>query len=223
MDTEKQIEYLKNFITEKRWERFNEVLNNRTRYVTVVLEDVFHEHNASAVLRSCDCFGIQDVHFIENRNEFKTNDEVAMGATQWLSIHRYKEKGINNTDVCFNHLRQQGYKIVVTSPHAKAVRIQDLNINQPLAIVFGAEKEGLTDYAIQSADEKVYIPMYGFTESFNISVSAALCMYEIMNRLRASNINYHLSNEEKKTLLLQWLKTSIKDAEKILSRMQDTV
>lgn len=223
MDIDKQIEYLKNFITEKRWERFNEVLNNRTRHLTIVLEDVFHEHNASAVLRSCDCFGIQDVHFIENRNEFKTNDEVAMGATQWLSIHRYREKDINNTEACFNHLRQQGYKIVVTSPHAKSVRIQDLNINQPLAIVFGAEKEGLTDYALQNADEKVFIPMYGFTESFNISVSVALCMYEIMNRLRASNINYHLPGEEKKVLLLQWLKTSIKDAEKILSRMQNIV
>ena len=219
MERSEQIMYLKTFITETRFNRFISVLQNRTRYVSIVLEDVFQGHNASAVLRSCDCFGIQDVYLIENRNSFKVNDEVAMGSSQWLSIYRYKEPGINNTSWCFDTLKKRGYRIVGTSPHAKAVSIQELSIDTPLALVFGAEKEGLSEYAMRHVDESVYIPMYGFTESFNISVSAALCMYELSRRLRASDIDYHLSENEKEGILLEWLKHSIPDAERILERM----
>lgn len=219
MERAEQIKYLKAFITEARFSRFMSVLQNRTRYVSIVLEDVFQGHNASAVLRSCDCFGIQDVYLIENRNSFKVNEEVAMGSSQWLSICRYKEVRINNTALCFDALKKRGYKIVGTSPHTKAMSIQELSVDTPLALVFGAEKEGLSEYAMQHADAYVYIPMYGFTESFNISVSAALCMYELNRRLRASDINYRLSESEKEELLLEWLKKSIPDAEKILERV----
>ncbi|HPQ09421.1 MAG TPA: RNA methyltransferase [Bacteroidia bacterium] len=221
MNTERQIEYLKNFITEKRFERFVNVLNQRTRYVTVVLEDVFQGHNAAAVLRSCDCFGVQDIYCAENRNEFKPNEEVSMGAGQWLNIYRFREKEKNNTEICYQTLREKGYKIVATSPHANAVSIKDLKLDAPIALVFGAEKEGLTEYALNNADESVFIPMYGFTESFNISVTVALCLYELINRLRNSNINYSLSEQEKQEILLQWMKNSIKDADRILERLEE--
>jgi tRNA (guanosine-2'-O-)-methyltransferase len=221
MNTERQIEYLKNFITEKRFERFVNVLNQRTRYVTVVLEDVFQGHNAAAVLRSCDCFGVQDIYCTENRNEFKPNEEVSMGASQWLNIYRFREKEKNNTEICYQTLREKGYKIVATSPHANAVSIKDLKLDAPIALVFGAEKEGLTEYALNNADESVYIPMYGFTESFNISVTVALCLYELINRLRNSSINYSLSDQEKQEILLQWMKNSIKDADRILERLEE--
>lgn len=214
-----QIEYLKNFITEKRWERFLSVLNNRTRYITIVLEDVFQEHNASAVLRSCDCFGIQDVHLVENRNAFKTNEEVSMGAAQWLSIYRYNQKETNNTEICFQKLKQKGYRIIATSPHTKSKKLEDISLESPIAIVFGAEKEGLSDYALKNADDYLYIPMYGFTESFNISVTAALCMYDLNKKLRSSNIPYLLSEKEKEEIVLQWLKNTIPDADKILERV----
>lgn len=221
MNTERQIEYLKNFITEKRFERFVNVLNQRTRYVTIVLEDVFQGHNAAAVLRSCDCFGVQDIYCAENRNEFKPNEEVSMGASQWLNIYRFREKEKNNTEICYQTLREKGYKIVATSPHANAVSIKDLKLDEPIALVFGAEKEGLTEYALNNADESVFIPMYGFTESFNISVTVALCLYEVINRLRKSNINYYLSEKEKQEILLQWMKNSIKDADRILERLEE--
>jgi tRNA (guanosine-2'-O-)-methyltransferase len=221
MNTERQIEYLKNFITEKRFERFVNVLNQRTRYVTVVLEDVFQGHNAAAVLRSCDCFGVQDIYCAENRNEFKPNEEVSMGAGQWLNIYRFKEKEKNNTEICYQTLRKKGYKIVATSPHANAVSIKELKLDEPIALVFGAEKEGLTEYALNNADESVFIPMYGFTESFNISVTVALCLYELINRLRNSNISYSLSEQEKQEILLQWMKNSIKDADRILERLEE--
>ena len=207
----------------KSEEEFLEVLNKRTRYITIVLEDVFQGHNASAVLRSCECFGIQDVHFIENRNAFKVNEEVSMGSAQWLSIYRYNQENSNNTEMCYHYLKQKNYKIIATSPHYRSVTIQDIKIDQPIALVFGAEKEGLSQYALSHADEYMYIPMYGFTESFNISVSAALCMYESIKKLRFSSINYHLSEIEKQEILLQWLKTSIKDADSILERAHNTL
>jgi len=221
MNIEKQIEYLKDFITKRRFERFVNVLNQRTRYVTVVLEDVFQGHNAAAVLRSCDCFGVQDIYCAENRNEFKPNEEVSMGASQWLNIYRFREKEKNNTEICYQTLREKGYKIVATSPHANAVSIKDLKLDAPIALVFGAEKEGLTEYALNNADESVFIPMYGFTESFNISVTVALCLYELINRLRNSSINYSLSDQEKQEILLQWMKNSIKDADRILERLEE--
>lgn len=218
MTTAQKIEILKSFVTEKRFQRFQEILNQRTRYITIVLEDVFQGHNASAVLRSCDCFGVQDVHFIENRNTFKTNEEVSMGAAQWLSIHRYNENNINNTEICYKALRNKGYKIVATSPHYQSVSIDKLDIHQPIALIFGAEKEGLSEYALKNADEYVYIPMFGFTESFNISVSAALCMYELNKKIRNTDFPFQLKEEEKQELLLEWLKNSIDDADKILER-----
>jgi tRNA (guanosine-2'-O-)-methyltransferase len=221
MNIEKQIEYLKDFITKRRFERFVNVLNQRTRYITVVLEDVFQGHNAAAVLRSCDCFGVQDIYCVENRNEFKPNEEVSMGAGQWLNIYRFREKEKNNTEICYQTLRKKGYKIVATSPHANAVSIKDLKLDTPIALVFGAEKEGLTEYALNNADESVFIPMYGFTESFNISVTVALCLYELINRLRNSNISYSLSEQEKQEILLQWMKNSIKDADRILERLEE--
>ncbi len=215
---EQQINYLKEFITQKRLDRFLEVLNNRTRYLTIVLEDVFQGHNAAAILRSCDCFGIQDIHLIENRNEFKPNEEISLGATQWLTLYKYNEKNHNNTEKCYQDLRQKGYKIITTSPHSKSKEISELSLEKPIALVFGAEKEGLSEYALYKADESVFIPMYGFTESFNISVSVALCLYELNKKLRNSSINYTLSDIEKNKILLQWLKNSIKDADKILER-----
>ncbi len=216
---EQQINYLKEFITQKRWDRFLEVLNNRTRYITIVLEDVFQGHNAAAVLRSCDCFGIQDIHLIENRNEFKPNEEISLGSTQWLTLYKYNEKDINNTEKCYLALRQKGYKIVTTSPHSKSKEISELSLEKPVALVFGAEKEGLSEYALNNADESVYISMYGFTESFNISVSAALCLYETNKKLRSSSIQHTLSDIEKKEILLQWLKNSVRDADKILKNI----
>lgn len=212
MSIRQQIEYLKSFVTNQRYERFLSVLQNRTRYITIVIEDIFQGHNASAILRSCDCFGIQDVHCIETRNAFKPNDEIAMGSEKWLSIFKYA-----TTKECYAKLKDRGYTILATSPHAKSQKLQDISLNKPIALVFGAEKIGLSDYALQHADGWLYIPMYGFTESFNVSVSAALCMYELVNKLLHTNIPYHLTEQEKEELLLQWLKNTIKDADKLIA------
>src|SRR6056297_416901 len=151
--------YLREFITKDRWQTIEQVLENRTKYLTVVLEDIYQPHNASAVLRSCDCFGIQDVHIIENRNEFDPNQGITIGADQWISIHSYNESGVNNTKRCYEHLREQGYRIIATTPHEDDVTIDELPVDQKTALVFGAELKGLSDYALENADGYARIPM----------------------------------------------------------------
>jgi tRNA (guanosine-2'-O-)-methyltransferase len=210
------INYLSGFVNERRKERLREVLSERTRHLTIVLEDIYQGHNASAVLRSCDCFGIQDVHFIENKNTMKISDDVAMGSYQWLTINRIQSYP-NNSLQCITELKKKGYRIVATTPHANDKNISELDINTPLALVFGTEITGVSQTVLEQADEFVKIPMYGFTESFNISVCAAICMYELSNRLRKSGISYKLPEQEKDAVYLEWLKASIRRSDAIVN------
>jgi tRNA (guanosine-2'-O-)-methyltransferase len=210
------IDYLNTFVTGRRQQRFNDVLSERTGHFRIVLEDVYQAHNASAVLRSCDCFGIQYVDFIENRNRYKISEEVALGASNWLNISRYNHPEKNNTIECIKSLKQQGYKVVATTPHKDDYNIYDLPIDQKTALIFGTEIDGITKDVFDHADAFVKIPMYGFTESFNISVCAALCMYELTTRLRRSKINYHISEEEKTDIYFEWLKNSVTSSDLIL-------
>lgn len=211
--TQKQalLEYLKTFVSDERLKRFDEVLAERISHMHIVLEDIYQEHNASAVLRSVDCFGIQNVHFIETRNFYKVSDDVALGASQWLNIHRHK-----NTKETLSELKSQGFKIVATTPHKNDKTIYDFDVTQKFALVFGTEKEGISQDIFDMADEFVKIPMYGFTESFNISVCAAMCMNEFSNKIRKEIINPYLAEEEKQTIYIEWLKKSIKKCDLII-------
>ncbi|MCF0205831.1 MAG: RNA methyltransferase [Bacteroidales bacterium] len=216
METKQIIELLSKYVTDERLETLNKVLDQRTSYITVALEDIFQTHNASAVLRSCDCFGIQYVNFIENKYSYIENKDIAMGSAQWLDITRYNTKE-NNTLDCINDLRAKGYRIVATTPHTNDVLIRDLNLEKgKIALFFGSEKPGLSKIVMDNADEYVRIPMFGFTESFNISVSAALCLYELTTRLRNSDIDWRLSADEKSEFLMQWLKLSARSAEGLI-------
>jgi len=210
----KLLEHLLTFISENKNELFLKIINERTQHCTVILEDIFQPQNASAVLRSCDVFGIQDVHIIENRNTYNVNPKVVQGASKWININKYNEFE-NNTLSCINALKNEGYKIYATSPHAINYSIQDIPINNKFALLFGTEKEGLSEIALSNADELVKIPMVGFTESLNISVSAAICLYEVTKRLHESTIDWQLTEEEKITQLIQWTKKVIKRGEAI--------
>ncbi len=210
------IEYLKGFMSERRVQRFNEVIAERTDYMRVVLENVYQAHNASAVVRSCDCFGIQNVHFIENKNQMKISDDVAMGSSNWLSIHKHNEKE-NNTKETLKLLKDKGYKIFATTPHKDDYTPDNLPIDQKFALVFGTEIEGISQEVRDMADGFVRIPMYGFTESFNISVSAAICMYALSSRIRKNISNYLLSEEEKKDIYFEWLKNSVEKSESLIA------
>mgnify|MGYP001102842753 CR=1 FL=1 len=124
---EQLVDFLARFITEERWEMFRKVVEQRTRYITVVLEDIYQPHNASAVLRSMDCFGIQDAHIIENTNEYHINPDLALGASKWLSLNRYNHSA-NNTHEAINRLRKVGYRIVATTPHDQGVSLPDFDV-----------------------------------------------------------------------------------------------
>jgi tRNA (guanosine-2'-O-)-methyltransferase len=207
--------YLKEFATEERWETITEVANKRTRHITVVIEDIYQPHNASAVLRSCDGFGIQDVHIIENNNEFDASSQVTIGADQWLSIHRYKQEGVNNTTTCLKKLMEQGFQIIATSPHENDIDLDELKVDQKTALVFGTELDGISETVKEMADGFVKIPMAGFSESFNISVSAAICLYDLTLHLRKSDLSWQLSDDELDLLKYEWLKRSIKAGEEL--------
>jgi tRNA (guanosine-2'-O-)-methyltransferase len=217
MDKHKLISYLTEFISPRRKERFDQVMKHRMNHLQIVVEDLYQAHNASAVLRSCDCFGVQYVHFIENKNTMKVNNEIALGAESWVSIQRYNSEE-NNTRSCLQKLKNEGFRIVATTPHTKDVTIDKIPVDKKIALVFGTEIDGITKDVEEMADEFVKIPMYGFTESFNISVSAALCMYELTTRIRQTVKNYHLSEEERTEIYLDWLMNSIEKSDSIVKR-----
>jgi len=208
-------EYFTRFITENKKSKIEEIVQWRTRYLTVVLEDIYQPHNASAVLRTCECFGIQDVHIIENRNKYTVNPDVVMGSTKWMNLHTYNGKP-NNTPDALRSLKEQGYRIVATTPHKNDCVITDLDLSKgKVALVMGTEIDGITEDVFAMADEFVKIPMFGFTESFNISVTAAMCLHVLSNKLRASALPWQLSDEDRLILKTAWARNILTKPELI--------
>jgi tRNA (guanosine-2'-O-)-methyltransferase len=220
---EKLIKHLQQFVTDRRLQLFENIIITRTRYITVVLEDIFQSHNANAVLRSCECFGIQDVHIIENRNKYRINPDVALGAHKWLSLFRYNQNK-NNTLTAVDLLRKQGYRIIATTPGKNNHTLDDLDLCKgKIALLFGSELDGLSPAALEASDEFIRIPTAGFTESLNISVSAAIFIYHLIEKLHNLNINWQLSEEEKKQIRLVWLKNAIKKSDIIEKKFLENI
>ncbi|MFP4426802.1 MAG: TrmH family RNA methyltransferase [Spirochaetaceae bacterium] len=258
------IEYLSGFVTPRRLERMQAIIRERTRYLTVVLEDIYQPHNASAVLRSCDSCGVQDVHILEKRNSYRVNPGVELGTAQWLTLRRYRlnreppganaeipsasragspgsgvAEGAGATDprppttgaalitpdpvrACLTDLRARGYRIVATTPHTAEVGLEEFDLFRgKVALCFGTEMQGLSEELLEEADEYVRIPMYGFVESFNISVSAAIILYTLTQRLRTQKeIPWRLTEDERQKLLLAWLRSSVKQADRLEARFR---
>ena len=208
------LQHLESFVTERRKHLFEKVLSQRTNYFTVATQDVYQLHNTSAVIRSCDVFGIQNVHVVEEVNVKKIDREIAMGAQKWVDINRF-----TSTSDCISALRKKDYQIIATSPH-RGVALQDFDISKPAALFFGTEREGLSEEVLQEADAFIRIPMYGFTESLNISVSAAIILQELTARLRKSDLPWQLSEEEKILKKLDWAKKNVKNSAEILERFE---
>ncbi len=202
---ERLLQEYKQLITPERRVLLESRIQERTRYITVVLEDLYQAHNLSAIVRTCDCFGIQDVHIIEERHQFSLSKGIVKGAEQWLSLKRYRVRQSQDIGENFAQLRNNGYTIVATTPHKNDTLISELPLDKKVALVFGTEREGLSAYALEHADAFVKVPLYGFTESFNVSVCAGIVLYELTRRLRQSEIDWHLSDEERIDVQLQWL------------------
>ena len=202
---------LEPFVSENKLERIEKVLGERTRHVTLVFEDIDKPHNVSAVLRTAECLGIQDLHFIKNKNTYSVNKRIVHGAAKWISM-RHHVGNENNIETCYQRLRKDGYKIYATSLHETSRSIYDLNPQQKTAIVFGTEATGISEEAGQKADGYVHIPMAGFTESFNLSVSASICL----TVLKGTSAWPGLNDEEKRELKAEWYRKIVREADKIL-------
>lgn len=213
MMDEQLLSYLEEFITPERKAKFLKILEQRTNHITVAVEDVYQMHNTSAVVRSCDVFGIQGVHLIESRYGKRLDEEIAMGAQKWVDVHRY-----NNTVDCLETLKNQGYRIIATTPHNDSCMLDDFELKGKTALFFGTERDGLSKEVLESADGSLKIPMVGFTESLNISVSAAIILQHLSSDLRSSEHPWQLSEYEKKVKMLDWTKKSIKSIDDILER-----
>ena len=218
-------EHLATFVTDRRKALIERLGRERTRYVTVVMEDIFQPHNASAAIRSCECFGVQDIHIIENRFEYRMNPDVIMGAGKWVNLLRYKDPDSNNTTSCLETLKSKGYRLAATVPDKDALPLPQMHLDQKIALMFGTEEEGLSPEALDLADLRITIPMSGFTQSFNLSVSVSLCLYDICARLRAGNEDWRLSSQERLDVELAWLLASVKNPEiicrKFIKHMQN--
>jgi tRNA (guanosine-2'-O-)-methyltransferase len=217
------INFLSEFVSERRLALIEHVLNNRTRYATVLLEDIYQSQNASAVLRTCECLGIQDIHVVENRNPYHYNPGVAMGSGKWIHLKKYNKQP-NNTLQAIDNLKKHNYRIIATVPGENCIPLNDFDVEKgKFAIVLGSEIEGISEDVRQNADEFLTIPMFGFTESYNISVSTALILYQLMDKLKKSVIDWHLTYDERMNLKLEWLKASVKKPELLVKNFQETI
>lgn len=206
-------EYLKNFISEDRLAVFEQVIAERTRHFTVVTEDIFQIHNTSAVMRSCDVFGIQDLHVIEERFGQDIDTEISLGAQKWVNLYRYQ-----HAETCLKTLKQQGYQLIATTPNVDSQFLEDFDISKKTAFLFGTERDGLSEKVMAQADGFLKIPMYGFSRSLNISVSAAIILQSVVSRLKASPVSWQLSEEEQISIQIEWMKNTIKASEAIIER-----
>lgn len=213
---EQYLSYLEEFVTENRKEKFIKVLQQRTNHFTIAIEDVYQLHNTSAVMRSCEVFGIQNLHVVEEKYGKKIDKEIAMGAQKWVDVSRYN----SNID-CLKTLKEKGYQIIATTPHDDSCLLDDFDITKPSAIFFGTEKNGLSEEVMNEADGFLKIPMAGFTESLNISVSAAIIIQSIMSRLHKSDLDWKLTEAELISQRLVWTKNSIKDIKRIEQRYKE--
>ena len=227
---EKELMYamLCGVITEERKQKIESILDLRTDRFIPVIENIHKAQNASAVLRTCDCLGIQEVRIVENNNKFSTTDDISLGADKWLNIRKYgvidkyarvsanvPENGKSNIEQCFDDLRKEGYKIIATMPYKNDIDLQDIDVTQKAAIVFGSEVDGISQQAIANADCFMKIPMYGFTESFNISVAAAVTLHYLTDKMRKQTDDWHLPEEKRLDTLIEWALQSITSKEKI--------
>ncbi|MFI3294965.1 MAG: RNA methyltransferase [Rikenellaceae bacterium] len=210
-----QIEYLREFISVERYEKLLSRVELRTRGMVLCLEDTYHAHNASATIRSAEAFGLQQIHVVESTCHFRPSQNIVRGTDRWIDIERW-----DSTQDLVTRLREQGYRIVVTTPRDGATTPDEFDVTSaPFAVFMGTEKTGISEWLMGEADQALYIPMSGFAESLNVSVSAAILTQSLTHRLRQeSPQSWQLEKSEREELLLKWVKHSVKDVENILKR-----
>ena len=217
------VSYLSQYVSENKLALIDMILPNRTRFLTIVLEDIYQPHNASAVIRSCEAFGVQDIHIIEQNNSYRINPDITLGSNKWVNIYSYKKYGTNNTSYCLEHLKNNGYKIAAATLRPGSMDLINLPVDEKLALCFGNEETGLTEEAHHLSDYFVKISMTGFTQSLNLSVSAAICMHDIMNRLKSERNDWQIDDEQQLQLRIEWLLKNLKNSHKYLENFKKSL
>ena len=207
--------YMESFLTNERREVLRRTLSSRTRYMTILTENTFHPQNASALVRHCEAFGVQELHTVETRCKFNPNVNIVRGTDKWVDITRH-----DSTADAIAALKGAGYRLVATTPHRESCTPETFDVERgPFCLVFGTEHAGVTDEIIEAADEYLRIPMCGMVESLNVSASAAILIYMLSQRMRLSpSIDWHLKEADEREMLFRWVMSSVRDAERILER-----
>ncbi len=206
-------DYIKQFLTEERLNKIEHFSVESSDFVLPVMEDVYQYRNAAAIVRSVEACGFHQVVALEEENVFNPNLKVTKGADTWVKVEK-----LPRNLASLQEIKSRGYKILAVSPEKNATMLPDYEVKEPIALVFGTELEGVSQEILDFADETLAIPMYGFTKSFNVSVAAAICMYELKQKLIKSNIDYKLSEEKLLQIKIRWALNSIKSGEMILEK-----
>ena len=216
-DLEKTFAYLKNFLTPERLSKIEHHSLESSEFVLPVVEDVYQFRNAAAIVRSVEASGFHRVVALEQQNVFNPNLRVTKGADTWVEVEKLP------ADIgSIQQIKNRGYKIVAVSPEKNAVPLPDFQLTEPVALVFGTEWKGVTDELLDFADQTLIIPMYGFTRSYNVSVAAAICLYELKQKLINSGLDYKLNEEKRLTLMIRWAVNSIRSGDEIYRKfLQD--
>ena len=209
-----QIDYLAQFMLPERLATLTRALENRTEYMTLLAENMFHPQNASALVRHCEAFGVQNLHTVQTICKFNPNVDIVRGTDKWIDIHHH-----GSTAEALAHLKSNGYRIIATTPHRESCTPESFDVSKgQFAIVMGTEKTGISDEVMAAADEFLRIPMCGMVESLNVSACAAIIVYMLSERMRHEVEDWQLSEEKQTRILHKWLIDTVKDAKPLLKR-----
>lgn len=215
-DSSERADQLRALLGEERLARLQDVLAGRTRDLTVVLENLYDSHNLSAVLRTADAFGVQEVHVIDREGDFAITRKITRGAHKWLDI--VVHTGDSGTADCVRLLRGRGYRLLAATLAEDAVPLGELDLSGRVALVFGNEHEGITEGMARACDSAYVIPMRGFVQSFNVSVSAAITL----QHARAARAWPTLDEADAASVLELWMGRSLKQTERVLRALDGT-
>lgn len=209
-----RIEYLAQFMLPERLATLQRAVANRTKYMTLLAENMFHPQNASALVRHCEAFGVQNLHTVQTLCKFNPNVDIVRGTDKWIDIHRH-----NSTAEALAALKSEGYRIIATTPHRESCTPESFDVTKgKFAIVMGTEKTGISDEVMTAADEFMRIPMCGMVESLNVSACAAIIVYMLSERMRHEVEGWQLTEQEQTRTLYKWIVDTVKDAEPLLKR-----
>ena len=213
---EERLEYMSQFLTDERRGVLERTVNSRTHYMRILTENMFHPQNASAIMRHCEAFGIQQIHTVEDRCRFDPSVNIVRGTQKWVDVEHHE-----TTREALAALKAEGYRIVATTPHRCSATPESFDVTKgKFALVFGTEHAGISEEVIEAADDFLMIPMCGMVESLNVSASAAILIYMLSERIRQSVEGWQLTDDQKLKLLTRWTMSSVRDFEGILRRAE---